>query len=155
MKVCVYKTLLNEDGTPYLAEERSYETDGWKEFTTPDEIADFITTHLQIQRCAEEYVYLLCFDNRNHLTGLAEISHGTVAVSLMSSREVLQKALLLGAVKIVLTHNHPGGDPTPSGEDINSTKAIGEACHILGIELLDHLIVSQSGWRSMRELELL
>lgn len=155
MKVCAYKTLLHEDGTPYLSKEHSYETDGRKTFKNPDEIADFIMEHLQIQRCAEEYVYLLCLDNRNHVTGLAEISHGTVAASLMSAREILQKALLLGAVGIVLTHNHPGGDPTPSGDDINSTKAVGEACRLLGIQLLDHIIVSQAGRRSMRELELL
>ena len=100
-------------------------------------------------------MYLLCFDNRGHLTGIAEVSHGTVAASLMSAREIMQKALLLGAVKITLTHNHPEGDPTPSDNDINSTKAVGEAFHILGIELLDHIIVSQTGWRSMHELELL
>ena len=155
MTVHSYRTLLQEDGTPYLETEHSYETDGRKCYNTPDEIADFITANLQIQHCAEEYVYLLSLDNQNHLTGLAEISHGTVAASLMSPREIMQKALLLGAVKIALTHNHPGGDPTPSGDDIRSTKVVGEACRILGIGLLDHLIVSQSGWRSMRELELL
>ena len=63
----------------------------------------------------------------------------------------MQKALMIGAVKIALTHNHPGGDSTPSDSDIQSTKTLKEACNIMGIELLDHIIVSQTGWYSMKD----
>lgn len=149
MKIHSYKVLLNEAGTPYLAKDHSYIIDGRYTYDTPDIIADFVTASLGIQSCAEEYLYVLCFDSRNHLIGCFESSHGTVNSSLCSAREIIQKALLIGAVKIALTHNHPGDDPAPSDYDISSTKTLQQACGILGIEVLDHIIVSRSGRYSM------
>ena len=60
------------------------------------------------------------------------------------------KALISGAVNIVLTHGHPGNDPTPSEEDIEATKKLFMASKLIGIQLADHLIVSKVGWYSMR-----
>lgn len=151
MTVHSYRTLLHEDGTPYLATDRSYEVDGRRTYSTPDDVAEFIRTALRIQQCAEEYLYVLYFDTRCHLIGCCEASHGTVSTSLVSNREILQKALLLGAVSIAVTHNHPSGDTTPSECDIQATASLKDACRLLGIELLDHIIVSQESWCSLKE----
>ena len=145
MSVQSFITLLSESGNPYLAADRSYAVDGRLVYSTPAAIEEFVRMHLRIQDCAEEYLYVLCFDSRNHLIGLFEASHGTVAYSLVSNREILQKALLIGAVSITLTHNHPGNDPTPSEQDIQTTNSLTEACGIIGIGIMDHIVISRSG----------
>ena len=151
MTIHSYKTLLHETGVPYLATDHSYEVDGRQSYSTPEDITSFILQSLKIQNCAEEYLYVICFNTRNRLIGCFEASHGNINTSLVSVREIMQKALMIGAVKIALTHNHPGGDSTPSDYDIQSTKTLKEACNIMGIELLDHIIVSQTGWYSMKD----
>ena len=88
------------------------------------------------------------------LTSVFEISHGTVKMSVVSPREVFQKALLANAVAIVLLHNHPSGDPTPSKQDINVTKRLMEAGDIIGVNVLDHLVIGRPGYFSLKENEL-
>ena len=149
MTIHSYKTLISEAGTPYLATDRSYHVDGRYTYKTPDDIAEFIQDSLGIQHCAEEYLYVLCFDTSNHLIGCFETSHGNVNTSLVSIREIMQKSLLIGAVKIALTHNHPSDDLTPSNYDTEATKKVKTACDILGITMLDHIIVGRSGWCSL------
>jgi DNA repair protein RadC len=68
----------------------------------------------------------------------------------LGAREVFQKALLANAVSIILMHNHPSGDPTPSRQDIEVTKKIADAGNLIGIELLDHIIVGDS-YTSLKE----
>ena len=88
------------------------------------------------------------------LTSVFELSHGTVRMSVVSPREVFQKALLANAVGIVLLHNHPSGDPTPSKQDINVTKRLMEAGDIIGVNVLDHLVIGRPGYFSLKENEL-
>ena len=76
---------------------------------------------------------------------------GTVSCSLVSTREIFIEALRNGAVYIVLIHNHPSGDPSPSREDIINTKRIKEAGSLIGIELIDHIIIGDFRYTSMRE----
>lgn len=151
MKVYSYKTLINETGNPYIEKDKSFQIDGRRTYTTDSDVAEFVYRSLGIQKCAEEFLYTICLDNKNHLIGCFEISHGTVDVSYCSPREIFQKALMIGAVQIILTHNHPGGDPTPSGADIAATNRVREGGDILGVKLLDHIVVTQGKWCSMRE----
>ena len=95
----------------------------------------------QLDIQAEEYVYMIAFDTKQKPLGVFEISHGTVNASVLNPREVYLKALLVGAVNIVLLHNHPSGDTSPSRADIQSTKRIKEAGEMLGIKLIDHIII--------------
>ena len=155
MKIYRYIALLNETGNPYLEKDRPYQIDGRKVYTSPDMLVDFIKADLGIHRCAEEHVYVLCLDNRGHMIGCFEGSHGTVNLSLISPREIFQKALLIVAVSIILTHNHPGNNSAPSKEDIAATKRVKEAGEIIGIKLLDHIIVTMDGYTSMRENNLM
>ena len=113
MKIYSYSTMLRENGTPYLVENRAYNVDGRFRYDTPDKIADFAVNGLAMHRCAEEYVYVICLDNANHVVGCFEVSHGTANISLINPREVFQKALLIGACRIALVHNHPSGNVTP------------------------------------------
>ena len=84
---------------------------------------------------------MLALNTKCRVIGLFEISHGTVNECLVSPREVLIRALLCGAAAIFLVHNHPSGDPQPSTMDTVVTKRMQQACKMIGIELLDHIIV--------------
>ena len=85
------------------------------------------------------------------LIGESDISKGTVNASLITPRELFIEALQKNAVTIVILHNHPSGDPTPSQEDIFTTKRIKNAGDLIGIELLDHIIIGNNCYISFRE----
>jgi len=151
MKVYSYATFLNETGNPYIKPVTSYNVDGRKTYNTYEDVTEFICTSLGIQNCAEEYLYVLCFDAKKHLIGCFEASHGTVNASLISNREIMQKSLMIGAVSIIITHNHPSGDCTPSADDIKATQQLINAGYIVGIAVNDHIIVSRESYLSLRD----
>ena len=89
--------------------------------------------------------------SRNHLIGVETVSIGSVNSAILSPREVFKGALLANAVSIILCHNHPSGDLSPSEEDIRITKRLIEVGELLGVKVLDHLIVSDQGYRTLRD----
>ncbi len=94
----------------------------------------------------------LHLDTRNCPIAMEVVSIGTLNGSMVHPREVFKAAILNNAAQIILAHNHPSGDPTPSREDIELTKRMREAGELLGIEVLDHLIVTaDQGFFSMKE----
>lgn len=101
-----------------------------------------------------EEVWLLCLDGKNALRSARRIAQGGLHGCALRPADVLRPALEDAASGIVIVHNHPSGDPTPSLADIEMTRALVEACQILGLHLLDHVIVARSGAESLRELEL-
>jgi DNA repair protein RadC len=101
-----------------------------------------------------EEVWLLCLDGKNALRSARRIAQGGLHGCALRPADVLRPALEDAASGIVIVHNHPSGDPTPSLADIEMTRALVEACHILGLHLLDHVIVARCGAESLRELEL-
>jgi DNA repair protein RadC len=103
----------------------------------------------------EERVAVLHLDAESHLIGVThELTGGTDAVP-MPIRTVLGSALRLGAEAIVVAHNHPSGDPTPSAADVEATRRLAEGCRALAIRLVDHLIFAGAEPRSMAALGLL
>lgn len=98
-----------------------------------------------------EVIYVLNLDVKNRLIRLVHLYTGTVSAVAVRSAEVFRLAVIDMASSIILVHNHPSGDTEPSIEDIQLTTVISKAGKILGIELLDHLIVSENGFLSMRE----
>lgn len=88
-----------------------------------------------------ESVWIACLDTKNRLACLSQVSVGSLDASLVHPREVLKIALLANASAIVLVHNHPSGDPSPSAEDRRVTERIGNAAKVFGIRFLDHVIV--------------
>lgn len=102
-----------------------------------------------------EKLMLAMLDNQNHLLKDEVLSVGTVNASLVSPREIFRKALQNQAVRIILLHNHPGGDPAPSREDIRVTKRVWENGELLGIPLIDHIIIGDNRYFSFQEKEML
>jgi len=82
-------------------------------------------------------------------------SHGTVDHTPVYPREVIRRALELGASSIILAHNHPSGDATPSASDVNMTKQIVEAARALEIAVHDHIVVGRNGCKSLKQLGLM
>ena len=87
----------------------------------------------------------------NQLIGVETVSIGILNATYVSPREVFKSAILANAYGIILCHNHPSGELNPSGEDHNVTKMITEAGDLLGIKLIDHIIVSTKGYKSLKE----
>lgn len=102
-----------------------------------------------------EEVWLLSVDGRNQLRTARCIARGGLHGCALCTHDVLRPALRDGASAIVLVHNHPSGDTTPSDEDIQMTRAVARACHAVGLHLLDHVIVAQGGACSLGELGVL
>lgn len=100
---------------------------------------------------SRECVLLLLLDAKGHLLKETELSKGTVKVSLLSPREVFLEALRASAVHILLLHNHPSGDPTPSKEDLAVTENIAKLGRLLDILLLDHIIIGDNTYVSFKE----
>ncbi|MBC5743756.1 DNA repair protein RadC [Lachnospiraceae bacterium MD308] len=118
-------------------------------FTSPASIAEYYMEDLRHE--SQEVMKLIMINSKGRLISETEISKGTVNASLITPREIFIEALLRQAVAVVAMHNHPSGDPTPSSEDILLTKRIKEAGSIIGVELLDHIIIGNNCYVSLRE----
>jgi DNA repair protein RadC len=102
-----------------------------------------------------EQFRVLFLDKRNHLIADEVHQHGTIDHTPVYPREVLKRALELGATAILIAHNHPSGDFTPSRADIEMTKAIKEACQVLGVAVHDHVVIAKEGHASFKAMGLI
>ena len=118
-------------------------------FESPQSIADYFMENTRYLE--KEYVYILMFDSKHKLLKDMRLSEGTVNSSLLSPREVFTTALKFEAVYIVLVHNHPSGDPSPSRQDIEITDRVSSAGRMIGIELSDHIILGNNCYVSLAE----
>ena len=105
-------------------------------------VAEITREVLNIHELDRELLGVMLVDGKNQLTGLNVVSIGGLASSLAAPREVFKAAILNSAAAIIVFHNHPSGDPTPSQEDRAITDRLRKAAGILGIALLDHVIVT-------------
>ena len=122
-------------------------------FSAPETIADYYMEDMR--HLDKEQTVVLHFDSKMALLGEDVMTVGTVSGALISPREIFIKALARQAVRIVLLHNHPSGDPSPSREDIISTRQVRKAGEILGIILTDHIIIGDLSYCSLKEMGLL
>ena len=104
-----------------------------------------------IGRQKKENFVMLSLDTRNNLVKISDISVGTLNASVVHPREVFKEAVQASAAQIIIAHNHPSGSPEPSPEDVALTRRLEEAAKIFGIELLDHIIVTQDKFSSLKE----
>jgi len=104
---------------------------------------------------SKEHFRILFLDKGNHLIADEQHQTGTVDHTPVYPREVVKRALELSATAVILVHNHPSGDPTPSRADIDMTRAIVEVARPLGISVHDHLIVGKDGHASLKALKLM
>lgn len=103
-----------------------------------------------IQDKAKEHFKLVLLNTRNKVTGIIPISIGTLNASLVHPREVFKEAIHGNAASVILVHNHPSNDLEPSEEDIRLTRRMVEVGCIMGIEVLDHIIISKNDFLSMK-----
>jgi len=115
---------------------------------SPQSIFEFLKEKIGKEK--KEHFILICLDTRNNLI-VDVVSVGTLNASLVHPREVFKKAILNNSSHVVLAHNHPSGDPSPSEDDLATTKRLVESGKILGITVLDHIIVAQNSFISLKE----
>lgn len=115
---------------------------------SPDRIAEHYMD--AFSRLKQEEMHLVFLDTKNQWIQEILLTKGTVNASLVSTRELFMEALRYCAVHIVMIHNHPSGDPTPSAEDIAVTKKVREAGELLDILLIDHIIIGDNRYFSMK-----
>ena len=152
MRITKYKTKLTYDGKAVLEKELSVNyPEIVRKMNSPETIASFAREFLRLHEETEEYLYMICMNNKLEMTSVFELSHGNVNSSIVGIREMFQKALLANAVSIIVMHNHPSGDPTPSREDIEITKRMAEAGKVVGVQVLDHIIIGRPRYTSLKE----
>jgi DNA repair protein RadC len=100
---------------------------------------------------AREHFLVLMLDGRHRPIAYQTVSIGTATASLVHPREVFQAAVGLGACGVIVAHNHPSGDPSPSREDRDVTQRLIKAGEVLGIRLLDSVVIGERAYVSMRE----
>jgi len=98
-----------------------------------------------------EQLLVCCLDTKNQPLALNVVSVGSLNLSIVHPREVFKPAILSNAASIIIFHNHPSGDPTPSKEDSNITNRLKESGKIIGIELIDHIIIGNQSFCSLKE----
>ncbi len=119
------------------------------DFSSPQTIARYYMEDMRHRK--REVLKLLLLDTRSRLISESDVSTGTVDMALISPRELFIEAFQKGASYIILLHNHPSGDPAPSREDIKITRRVYEAGMLIGIGLLDHIIIGDNRFVSMKE----
>lgn len=118
-------------------------------FQNPEQIAGYYMQSMRF--LTHEVLMLLLLNNKSMLIKDVTISIGTVNASVADPREIFIQALKYGAVFIILVHNHPSGDPSPSREDIRLTRQLLKAGTLVGIGLSDHIIIGDNRYVSLRE----
>ena len=98
-----------------------------------------------------EHFVVMCLDTKNQPTNISTVHIGSLNASIVHPREVMKTAILSNAASIICCHPHPSGDPAPSPEDIEVTERLAEAGKLIGIELLDHIIIGDDRFISLKE----
>lgn len=116
---------------------------------SPDDAAGLV--QYEMSALEEEHLRVLLLDTRNHVIDIQEIYHGSVNASQVRVAEVFKAAIRRNAPAVIIVHNHPSGDPTPSPDDLAVTRACVAAGKLLDIDVLDHLVIGQGRYVSMKE----
>jgi len=114
----------------------------------PAEVVAMVRNRLKSKK--KEYFLSVLLDSRSQIIKICEISIGSLDTSIVHPREVFKEAISASAASVIFVHNHPSGDTTPSTEDIVLTKRLVEAGQIIGIEILDHVIIGDPDWTSLK-----
>jgi DNA repair protein RadC len=104
-----------------------------------------------VRRARQEHFVIFCLNTRGGAIHRQLVSLGTLNATVVHPREVFYPAIVRNAASIILAHNHPSGDSSPSDEDIGVTQRLVEAGTILGIDVVDHVIVAERGYTSLRD----
>lgn len=124
-----------------------------KQIISPEEVYKLVKS--KIIKYSKEHFMVASFDTRNKLLGLDIVSIGTLNANLVHPRETFEAAIRRHAAAIIIVHNHPSNDPDPSNADIEITKQLVKAGGVLGIEVLDHIIVTKDNYYSFKRHNLM
>jgi len=105
----------------------------------------------RLPQLEREVFYVLLLDGKNRVQGEVRVSEGSLTAALVHPREVFAPAIRAAAAALILVHNHPSGDPTPSAEDSAITQRLRQAGELVGIRVLDHVVIGRGRWASMAE----
>jgi len=119
---------------------------------TPEDVVSLIRSRLKGKK--KEYFLAILLDTRSQLIKIAEISVGSLDSSIVHPREVFKEAISASAASVIFAHNHPSGDPEASEDDINLTKRLAKTGEIVGIDVLDHIIIGDKEYLSLKREEL-
>jgi len=100
---------------------------------------------------AVESVKMLALDTKNKVIGVFDVSSGSLSASIVHPRDIFQRAILSKAASVIIVHNHPSGDPAPSPEDVALTTRLAEAGKIFDIPVLDHIVIGEGQYTSLKE----
>lgn len=126
----------------------------YKSIACSDDVADLLIG-MGLDTLAEEVFYIICLNAKGTVAGIHEISHGDLCSSSAHPREVFKRAILNNAAAIILAHNHPSGSTKPSDTDISTTERLVNAGDLLGINVVDHIIVAEGSYCSMKSQSLI
>mgnify|MGYP003309583392 CR=1 FL=1 len=145
----VYEIVVGAKNLPELVRQSVQEA---AEIRCPGEVVSIMRKEpFLMDRRDEERVYVIGVNSRKKVVGVSMISQGTHDASLVSTREVFMRLLMMGAKGFLMVHNHPGGGSDPSGEDIKVTQMMKEAGRLMSINLLDHIIMAEDCYYSFKE----
>lgn len=155
MRITKYNLQFDENRTNVLVKDFTKNIAEVQALNSPEKITKMFNYVFNANKQAEEYVYLLALDTKMNCKGIFEVSHGAVNYSVVNPREIFIRLCLCGAVYFVVAHNHPSGEISPSKEDVNVTNRLKQTGEILGIELLDHIIIGEDKYLSLKEEKLM
>jgi DNA repair protein RadC len=115
---------------------------------SPEDVAAVVRSQLKGKK--KEHFVVLCLDTRNRLISCRPVSIGSLDTNIVHPREVFKEAVSCSAASVIFVHNHPSGDPEPSKEDVELTKRLVKAGEIVGIEVLDHIVVCDRRYLSLK-----
>lgn len=145
MRITQYELMLRETTTYEWSEDINVQLD------CADTVYRFLTEgKFALGSRPEEHLITLAVDCKGKLIGLIESSIGELSATPFSIRQIMMFACQCNAAAIIVCHNHPSMDVTPSQDDIMATRRLAEACRIMQMQLIDHLIISNRGYTSMR-----
>ncbi|SHJ82091.1 RadC family protein [Paramaledivibacter caminithermalis] len=124
-----------------------------KRIKTPRDVTDMFINDMRFLE--KEYFKVIFLNTKNEIITYETISIGSLNASIVHPREVFNRAIKKSSASIILLHNHPSGNPEPSKEDINITKRLIKAGEIVGIEVLDHIIIGDGNYFSLKENSLI
>ncbi len=123
-----------------------------RQITSPSDIANLLL--VEMSYLEQEHLRVVLLNTKNYVVGMETIYIGTVNSSNVRVAEVFKAAIRKNAVALIVCHNHPSGDPQPSPEDAAVTRQLVEAGRLFDVQVLDHLVIGQGRWTSMRERHL-
>lgn len=146
MKVSEVRAVYDEHRLPVLEEVRSYNFDGRKPLNNSGAVAEFLE-NMGLHRCAEERMMCVVLKQNMVPEAVFCVGQGTVSETVVDVRGLFQKVLMFGSKNIIIAHNHPSGDVSPSMDDWATMNKIEQGCGVLGLNLLDSVIIGENRYQ--------